>query len=950
VSGNNGVVEGLAADGSVFVSDDSGSLGRMNPADGTVHWTYSWRPALTTSNHALLTPDGSVLLVAATDGLHGFNATTGLLKWTYRVTYLNPADLFQATSVTVNAAGTIAYITAGGPQLVARCWCTDGTSTFGSAGSLHAVRVSDGVSLWRYQTPWPCAPLATDLGCGIPANFPTATGGLVHPPTLSRDGTHVFVALGELAYSGFYGNSGPGFPTDRMRTYSGTAFCFDALTGAEVWRSSSLPTATASNVVLSPDGSLVLLSSSEIVYALSATTGTTAWTYKVSEGPNKGVLFQGSREFPPSLGGPSYLIRVLPRTGHLLLLLVESGTTSYKAVALDIVSSPSSARVAWATQLPFLPNGRTYFSPNGALLISSCSALTAFDALNNGSTLWTIFPPAGLCFRSGPALTQGGAVVTYRNDGRLLHYSPCPAGFFCLPELAQPLPCSPGTVSPGDTRACVPCDAGRFQPMLMATNVSQCALCPRNSFSDGVGFAGCRPCPEDRPYTAREGAVASAECVSAVSSPSASPVAAGATPSATRTSSGSSSGTTSATATATASSTASSTASGSPVSSASAAPSESAESSSTASATASRSSPPTSTSSATRTPSRTPSTNPSPAAPSSVSPAAVSRRPWPSPSPVAADVAHSVPVSLEMVGVAAADLFTAEALSGVIRVLAAVVGAPEDAVTLRRALDTSGTMFVDDALGPSSRRLLSRALALSSSSSSSATLSFDVAYPSRAVADALATSIASNPSGFAAAVVNGLGDAALNPNASALFATAGVVVDSAAAEAAAALAAARRLAARVDVQEEKAFVLSDQVLFAAFCGVGGVLVGVLLTVFLMGRRGRKEATKAGGGSGEVAASSQPPALSPSTSTTSSSLLPVTPGASMRGVLSREHVLVPQKVAAATFSQPNPYVVVARRQTGPPGGPAAPAPATDAAQARDKGKPGTRARFFPSSMG
>ncbi len=132
---------------------------------------------------------------------------------------------------------------------------------------------------------------------------------------------------------------------------------------------------------------------------------------------------------------------------------------------------------------------------------------------------------------------------------------------------------------------------------------------------------------------------------------------------------------------------------------------------------------------------------------------------------------------------------------------------------------------------------------------SSASVSLEIAFPSRDDAGGLASGIADNPAGFGSAVVQGLRDPAVNPNASYAFLLAEVVVDTSKTEAAAALSAAREISALMSAQQGECGCAetaaggggggsgggsssTDPALLGAVCGLAGALGGALITLCL----------------------------------------------------------------------------------------------------------------------
>lgn len=438
-SASSAIVPTLSDDGVVFGARTNSGL-RAYRVGGTI--TEVWR---TTTNAAwsispLLSPDGSVIIIGGNSGVHCFNTTTGLLLWKYEL--IVGGNLYDPIQTVFSDSGVNVFVTAYGPTYNGRCWCVDGSSTFSNIGSVHLIRVADGMKIWSFTPSWPCPPFGTINNCGIPGDFPLPLGGL--PKGIAQtSSTKVLVALGKLQYLGFWGNNPNSWPPIFSGRKGGVA-ALNSASGAVLWEK-ELPEGSTTPLYLWPgDSSKVIVGSLNELYAIDS-DGIQLWMVQTN--------------------------------GQIIHLIVSATTiflfyNSFEVTALRLIDGS----VLWSTFLTSSVFAPMLLAANRDLICVTESQILSLNS-SSGASLWSFARLSTFSFAGAASIDVSGTLFVPTTTGEYAVVSKCSPGYYC-PSITIEITCPAGTFSIGNAEICTPCPPNTYNPSERAISSASCRPCP----------------------------------------------------------------------------------------------------------------------------------------------------------------------------------------------------------------------------------------------------------------------------------------------------------------------------------------------------------------------------------------------------------------------------------------------------------------------------------------
>ncbi|MBF0488537.1 MAG: PQQ-like beta-propeller repeat protein [Nitrospirae bacterium] len=407
----------------------SGQSANNGPLTNTLKWSFSPNPGSYSASLPPDTPsisnDGLTLYVTVT-GLNGvagnqlvaINTTTGKLVWSYSIggggatAVAADGTIYAAGGTQLYAftsAGVLKWVYSGANDSIhgEPCIGGDGTIYFGSWDTYVYAVNPDGSLKWKYKTVGSIAPLAS--------------------PTLSTDGLTLYVGSGDphdqtdgtiyaiLTFSGnlkWSKNIDPIRASGAVVGQDGTIYvCGNKMVhaftpdGTQLWQSASgtaeylTPALSSSGIIYTGTGA------SGKIFALSAATGATLWSYQTGVNPS----------YP---NGPQYGVLSAPVIGTDATVYL--GSVDGKMYALK---SDGTLRWTYTTSASIGENcpaigadGTLYFSSSNTYLYAVKDNITSYtlSVSKSGTGTGTITSsPSGISCGSScsAAYTSGTSVA-----------------------------------------------------------------------------------------------------------------------------------------------------------------------------------------------------------------------------------------------------------------------------------------------------------------------------------------------------------------------------------------------------------------------------------------------------------------------------------------------------------------------------------------------------------
>ena len=452
IGSSSAIIPAVSENGIVYGARTSSGIRayRFDKSSFTEIWRAS--PDVLWKINPLLSPDGTVVIIGGSSGVYCFNSTTGSLLWQYNLTV--GSTFFPPTQAVFSNDGANIIISAEGPNAAGRCWCVDGFSTFSTIGSVHFVRVQDGLKLWSFTPSWPCPPFGPYDNCGIPANFALPLGGATLGAAQTSS-TKVLVTLMKFEKLSFWGNNPNQWPVI-FSGRKGGVVALDSSSGAILWEK-ELPEGSTTPLYPWPnDPSRVIVVSFNEVYALTD-TGTQVWM--------------------ASLNGQ--IIHLIVSTTSVFVY-----SNSFVLTALRLADGV----VLWSKPFVAFVFGPMLLAAKSDLVCVTASQVIVLNS-TSGSTLWSVDKLSSYSFAAAASIDKSGNLYVPTTSGEYSIISKCSPGFFC-PSISLELPCPAGTFSIGNAESCTPCPANSYNPSGYATSLNACRACPTGT-SSVFGSVAC---------------------------------------------------------------------------------------------------------------------------------------------------------------------------------------------------------------------------------------------------------------------------------------------------------------------------------------------------------------------------------------------------------------------------------------------------------------------------